>query len=427
MGLRLAEAFTPFYRNFVEKQLTAADKYLKAQLIECNATDGTTDEMIFRVWSPSAHGDDNESGSDESSGSDDDESEELIVPQFCASYPMDELHPDFDDPLEAPSGQEIIAPTVCTDGFRWLRVRTVVVTYSTALKEWIMKCSCGLLERTCCPCRHTFCVSKLIIQNYCIKNLRYNRRCYKGFYHMVMCSNDAFCVQDGDIDVYPLLPKSLVDPWIASSPTASSVGVPVERLFTNVEPDNEQSTFEADSFQMDYDDATETRRPDRPTRRHSTAATLQHQLLAIIELLGPQSANVTGYNRTSDLLKSHTDDLSREARISVPGRGRQNRTIRISDLGSGGNPKHGTKHSALPGASQSKFKLNVDLHNDAHPALRKPQKEEDASIALREIIRKDGVEEGFFVEVYTPDSVPATDRWFMKIVDGSVIGTDPKK
>jgi hypothetical protein len=46
---------------------------------------------------------------------------------------------------------------------------------------------------------------------------------------------------------------------------------------------------------------------------------------------------------------------------------------------------------------------------------------------LREIIRKDGVEEGFFVEVYTPDSVPATDRWFMKIIDGSVIGTDPKK
>jgi len=50
----ISAARTPFYRNSVEDQIAAADKYLKAQLVERNGDN----EMIFRVWSPTACGDD---------------------------------------------------------------------------------------------------------------------------------------------------------------------------------------------------------------------------------------------------------------------------------------------------------------------------------------------------------------------------------
>jgi hypothetical protein len=46
---KLDKLLTPFYRNCVEKQVTASNTYLKAQLIQVNGHQ----ELIFRVWSPS--------------------------------------------------------------------------------------------------------------------------------------------------------------------------------------------------------------------------------------------------------------------------------------------------------------------------------------------------------------------------------------
>jgi len=419
----LDEQLTPFYRNFIEQQVLAAETYLKAQLIEIIGDN----EMIFRVWSPTAHGDENISGSDESSSnSDDDEMQQLPVPQTLAAYPENESHPDFADPQEQtsePGPYGVTDNSSASEAFNWLRVRTVQATYSKENKEWVLKCSCGCLERTCAICRHTFCVIKLMLQNYGVKYLRFNRRCYKGFYHNVMCTADDFDVAQGDTDVHPAIPKKLVDLWLSTSPVASNEDVPQEGIFGK---DCDFGEEAADASNDGGNGGTLTnRRGDNPKRRAANAASLNQQVYSIIDLLGPVSGNVTGYNHFSDYLQSYSDTLGRAPRVAAPGRGKQNRTVGVSDVGSGSYPVHARKHNALPGASQSKQKATATPSDD-HPALRAPCQSESAATALRTAIRIAGVKDGNFVEVYPIKSAPTTDRWFLKVVDGSVVGISKK-
>jgi hypothetical protein len=416
---RLDNDLTPFYRNSVEKQIGAADKYLLAQLVEVNGEH----EMIFRVWSPTAHGDDNISESDGSSSdsSGNDEMEDATVPQAIAAYPHDEAHADFDDPDE-----EIVvttAPSASTTAqtFRWLRVRTVQVTFCEATNSWILKCSCGCLERTCTPCRHTFCVIKLMIQNYGVKYLRFNRRCYKGFYHMVLCSADDFVVADGEQNVYVSIPNEIIQVWISGCPVASWDNVPQEGV-----PGNLNDGGHCDQSGMEGDDninfGHEPRRPGQSKRRSANAASINQDVLNILDLLGPVSNNQTGYNHFSDYLKTYGETLSREPRLAVPGRARQNRIIGVSDFQSGSRPAHHSRHSALPGASQSQHQHAAVVH----PALNAPTEQETALATLHKRLKLKGVKDGNYIEVFPAPGTIATDRWFLKVVDGSVVGKSLK-
>jgi hypothetical protein len=406
---------TPFYRNSVEQQIAAADKYLRAQLVEVNGNH----EMIFRVWSPTAHGDEiileSNGSSGDSSGSD--EMEDAIVPQAIAAYPRNEPHADFEDPDE--EQVESAAPSPSTQTFQWLRVRTVQITLCTETNSWNIICSCGCLERTCTPCRHTFCVIKLMTQNYGVKYLRFNRRCYKGFYHKVLCSADDFDVADGERDVHVSIPNEIIVEWTSRCPVASWDNVPKEGLHGNLNDGGnyDQSGMEGDEYS---NFGHEPRRPDKSKRRSANAASINQDVLNILDLLGPVSNNQTGYNDFSDYVKTYGETLSRGARLAVPGRVRQNRIIGVSDFQSGSRPVHHSSHSALPGASQSK------LAAVAHPALNAPTEQETVLKALHKRLTRSGVQDGNYIEVFPAPGTPATDRWFLKVVDGSVVGKSLK-
>jgi hypothetical protein len=419
---QLDNHLTPFYRNFVEKQITAAQKFLKAKVVEINGDD----EIIFRVWSPTAHGDDDESGSDESNvSSDEGDLEPLSAPpQMTASYPEEEGYSDFHDPAEMEEGRNANdhALSAATNNFNWLRVRTVHAQYCAETQEWILKCSCGLLERICCPCRHTFCVTHLMTKNYGIKNLRFNRRCYKGFYHMVMCSKTDFFVDEGVDDVFPSIQKAGVDAWLACTPVASHDNVPREGLKDADDGDvGDGYNDEGDNGDITSANIKEPRQNDRPKRRNSDVGSIQHQVLGIIDLLGPVTVNVTGYNHFADHLKCYAEYLGRQPRLAIPGAGKKNRTLGVSDFGSSSVPLHSSKHSAAPHSSQSKYQAPID-----HPALRTPSEEESAAAQLQKVIENDGgVEDGHYVEVFPKKGTPPTDRWFMKVVDGFMSGNKP--
>ena len=406
---------TPFYRNSVEQQIAAADKYLRGQLVEVN---GDGHEMIFRVWSPTAHGDEiisESNGSSDSSGSD--EMEDATVPQAIAAYPRNEPHADFEDPDEEQVESAAASPS--TQTFQWLRVRTVQVTFCEATNSWNIVCSCGCLERKCTPCRHTFCVIKLMIQNYGVKYLRFNRRCYKGFYHKVLCTADDFDVADGELDVQVSIPNEIIEVWTSGCPVASWDNVPQEGLHGNLNDGGnyDQSVMEGDE---DGNFGHEHRRPDKSKRRSANAASINQDVLNILDLLGPVSNNQTGYNEFSDYVKTYGETLSRGARLAGPGRVRQNRILGVSDFQSGSRPVHHSRHSALPGASQSR---HADV---AHPALNAPTEQETVLAALHKRLKRSGVQDGNYIEVFPAPGTPATDRWFLKVVDGSVVGKSLK-
>ena len=404
----------------MEEQIAAADKYLKAQLVERNGDN----EMIFRVWSPTACGDDLMSDSDESdsdNSSAGNETEEAIVPDAIAAYPSDEAHPDFDDPHEALEDPQ--PSSSAHDTFKWLRVRTVQLLFCEQTSQWELLCSCGLLERTCCPCRHTFCVIKFMIQNYGIKHLRFNRRCYKGFYHKILCSADDFDVADGDCNIQVSLPNDTVQSWMLASPVASSDNVPQEGILGEI---NDDEGFDVDDSGNHDRDGIEPRRPDNPRRRSANVASINQDVLNIFELLGPVSSNQTGFNDFSDYLKTYGETLKRGARSAVPGRGQQNRIVGVSDLASGSHPMHHKRHaSRQPSASMGQ---QVPYN---HPALNSPTAEETRVETMRSRLRLCGVKDGNYIEVY-PNydkkgnlAVAAPgDRWFMKVVDGRVVGAD---
>jgi hypothetical protein len=148
---------------------------------------------------------------------------------------------------------------------------------------------------------------------------------------------------------------------------------------------------------------------------------IQHQVLGIIDLLGPVSVNVTGFNHFADHLKCYAEYLGRQPRLAIPGAGKKNRTLGVSDFGSSSVPLHSSKHSALPHSSQSKYQATSAL-----PALRTPSEEESAVAQLHKVIENDGgVDDGHYVEVFPKKGAPPTDRWFMKVVDGLMIGKKP--
>jgi hypothetical protein len=406
----LDESLTPFYRNSVEQQVMAADKFLTARLIESNGDA----EMIFKVWSPTAHGDEDISGSDESSSDNDGEDGAILhAPQAFPSVVHEELHPDFDDPRDAIPSPAPSTHVTC-DEFNWLRVRTVVLTLSEG-GAWVMKCSCGYLERTCTPCRHTFCVTKMIVHHYGVKFLRFNRRCYKGFYYLAVCSAEELDVTDGHMDVYPVLPKSLVDAWLLTNPVHTADDVPHEGILNN------EDTQYDDAAPIEDGRGNELRRPDQPKRRAANATSLNGQMMNILDLLGPVSVNASGYNDFADYLNEYSEQLARAPRQSAPGRGQQNRKIGPADLGSGSKPKHASKHGAVPSLMPTSAADKI-----RHPALRVPCAEETRIEALHRGIKIAGVRDGTFVEVYPMKSAPPTDRWFLKVVDGHVVGTSKK-
>jgi hypothetical protein len=410
----LDDKLTPFYVKSVEQQVTAAQKFLKAQLIQMN---GNT-ELIFRVWSPTAHGDDDHSASnasDSDNGSNDDDEEVLQAPLAIVS-PAEHDHPDFDDPnAEQFSEIRTTNPSTISENFKWLRVRTVVLNYIDEKNAWEMRCSCCLLERTCTPCRHIFCVTKTVQKNYGIKALKFNRRCYKGFYYHVMCTADDISVSDGDADVIPALHKNIVDDWLATNPVPSDENVPNEGLFGA----HDSIGYDDDHCLDHMEGAAEARRADNKKRRTANAASIQEQVHNVISLLGPVSCNATGYNDFSDYIKTYSDTLSRTRRQSAPGAGKQNRIIGTADLGTGSRPAHASHHSALPRPSR------LEASVAAHPALQTPIELETAAQVLQRSISIRGVKDGNYVEVFTCPGTPPTYRWFLKVVDGSVVGRTP--
>jgi hypothetical protein len=145
----------------------------------------------------------------------------------------------------------------------------------------------------------------------------------------------------------------------------------------------------------------------------------REQVHNVISLLGPVSCNATGYNDFSDYIKTYSDTLSRTRRQLAPGAGKQNRIIGTADLGTGSRPAHASHHSALPRPSQ------LEASVAAHPALQTPIELESAAQVLQRSIRVRGVKDGNYVEVFTCPGTPPTDRWFLKVVDGSVVGRTP--
>ena len=323
-----------------------------------------------------------------------------------------------EDRDEAPG---LAAPKQFSDihPLRWRRVRRVKLVYSIEQKRYFVFCSCKRCEGTCFPCVHQMNTMELF-GPVRLRDLDWHPRVSNGYYYSALVSNAA-----ADFDpmqrFHPHLSEVSVQEWReVNEKHASRVGVPDEGLldanFEHVVVDG------GDVGDGPSGDDGAAQKSKRTPAYNAAFAQRMHYAIA-----GALSASSPFWREYCEFQKRFFENISRRA-VTFPGVGASNRLTGVADIaqGRGNSAKRPQKAVQAVGAEtdggmrashQLPFGWSLTYQGQTEAAARKH-------------LKKWGALDSWIVEVYPDDEHPgyvATDRWFMKVIEGLVQGPKDKE
>jgi hypothetical protein len=299
------------------------------------------------------------------------------------------------DVEEGTAAQDGICPGTDHDAdwtsFLWKKVRTVEVTVE--LSKCTLHCDCEHLERTCYVCRHILCLLKAMHGNsFGLANQTLSARLSKSRYWAIFHSGKHIPILDAVPS--PTVSREIFDAWFCQQPEPTSVGVPTGGLIGGDDIDHDVGGQEEGGGD-DIGGAPHRKKSRQQKLLTITLNRLQDNHYEFMERCKTDKTFADGYLQLQeDYKRQHA---SRKQRPQ-PGRQKVDRPRGVADV-----PKRRRREKT-----------------EDRPEVKRACSDfgGDPVLQLRDRILRKGLKSGHYVQIHNSKG----EKWFMRIVNGKVLG-----